>query len=197
MFPPCRRSEFGGLAAAQLSQVEDSRLRRRGRSGAGGRLKCAAPARGCGSSGRGGAVWRAAPIRACSETLWSRRTFLARRPARALARHWRFCWVFGYGAVTGLSFTFGLLAVLLAYLISRVSKIQTTLAMVLAGVMISSLLPPVPPSLNWSPIRTGSASRHHILADGLSGLDKGARCAVCRVADPCGVWFRCGSFVGA
>ena len=45
----------------------------------------------------------------------------------------------GYGAVTGLSFTFGLLAVLLAYLISRVSKIQTTLAMVLAGVMISSL----------------------------------------------------------
>ena len=44
----------------------------------------------------------------------------------------------GYGAVTGLSFTFGLLAVLLAYLISRVSKIQTTLAMVLAGVMISS-----------------------------------------------------------
>ena len=23
----------------------------------------------------------------------SRRTFLARRPARALARHWRFCWV--------------------------------------------------------------------------------------------------------
>ena len=45
----------------------------------------------------------------------------------------------GYGAVTGLSFTFGLLAVLLAYLISRMSKIQTTLAMVLAGVMISSL----------------------------------------------------------
>ena len=45
----------------------------------------------------------------------------------------------GYGPITALSFGFGLLAVLLAYLISRVSKIQPTLAMVLAGVMISSL----------------------------------------------------------
>ena len=45
----------------------------------------------------------------------------------------------GYGMTTTLSFAFGLLAVILAYLISRVSKIQPTLAMVLAGVMISSL----------------------------------------------------------
>ena len=45
----------------------------------------------------------------------------------------------GYAMTTTLSFAFGLLAVILAYLISRVSKIQPTLAMVLAGVMISSL----------------------------------------------------------
>lgn len=45
----------------------------------------------------------------------------------------------GYGMTTTLSFACGLLAVILAYLISRVSKIQPTLAMVLAGVMISSL----------------------------------------------------------
>ena len=45
----------------------------------------------------------------------------------------------GYGAITGLSFCFGLAAVLLAYLVARGSRIQTTLAMVLAGVMISSL----------------------------------------------------------
>lgn len=45
----------------------------------------------------------------------------------------------GYGLTTTLSFAFGLLAVILAYLISRVSRIQPTLAMVLAGVMISSL----------------------------------------------------------
>ena len=45
----------------------------------------------------------------------------------------------GYMAVTVSSFCFGLLAVLLAYLISRASKIQPALAMVLAGVMISSL----------------------------------------------------------
>ena len=44
-----------------------------------------------------------------------------------------------YGLTTTLSFAFGLLAVILAYLISRVSRIQPTLAMVLAGVMISSL----------------------------------------------------------
>ena len=45
----------------------------------------------------------------------------------------------GYGAITAFSFGFGLAAVLLAVLISRGSKIQTTLAMVLSGVMISSL----------------------------------------------------------
>ncbi len=45
----------------------------------------------------------------------------------------------GYMAVTVSSFCFGLLAVLLAYLISRASKIQPALSMVLAGVMISSL----------------------------------------------------------
>lgn len=45
----------------------------------------------------------------------------------------------GYAATTALSFAFGLLAVILAYLVSRVSKMQPALAMVLAGVMISSL----------------------------------------------------------
>ena len=81
----------------------------------------------------------------------------------------------GYGAVTGLSFTFGLLAVLLAYLISRVSKIQTTLAMVLAGVMISSLF-------------TSGTSFIKLVADPTDQLPAITYwlMAVCRVADSCG-----------
>lgn len=46
---------------------------------------------------------------------------------------------FSYTGTTLLSFVFGLSAVLLAYLVSKASRIQTTLAMVLAGVMVSSL----------------------------------------------------------
>ncbi len=46
---------------------------------------------------------------------------------------------FSYTGITLSSFVFGLLAVLLAYLVSKASRIQTTLAMVLAGVMVSSL----------------------------------------------------------
>ena len=45
----------------------------------------------------------------------------------------------GYFAVTVSAFIFGLAAVLLAYFISRISRVETTLAMVLAGMMISSL----------------------------------------------------------
>lgn len=44
-----------------------------------------------------------------------------------------------YFATTLSSFAFGLAAVLLAYAVSRASKIQTTLAMVLSGMMISAL----------------------------------------------------------
>ena len=44
-----------------------------------------------------------------------------------------------YFAVTCSAFLFGLLAVLLAYLISRRSRMDITLSMVLAGMMISSL----------------------------------------------------------
>ena len=44
-----------------------------------------------------------------------------------------------YFAVTCSAFLFGLLAVLLAYLISRRSRMDMTLSMVLAGMMISSL----------------------------------------------------------
>ena len=44
-----------------------------------------------------------------------------------------------YFAVTCSAFFFGLAAVLLAYLISRRSRMDTTLSMVLAGMMISSL----------------------------------------------------------
>lgn len=46
---------------------------------------------------------------------------------------------FSYTGITVFSFVFGLSAVLLAYLVSKTSRIQTTLAMVLAGVMVSSL----------------------------------------------------------
>lgn len=46
---------------------------------------------------------------------------------------------FSYTGITISSFAFGLAAVMLAYMVSRASRIQTTLALVLAGVMISSL----------------------------------------------------------
>ncbi len=45
----------------------------------------------------------------------------------------------GYFGITCSAFLFGLLAVLLAYLIGRVSRMDQTLSMVLAGMMISSL----------------------------------------------------------
>ena len=45
----------------------------------------------------------------------------------------------GYFTVTLAAFVCGLAAVMLAYFISRVSRVETTLAMVLAGMMISSL----------------------------------------------------------
>ncbi len=46
---------------------------------------------------------------------------------------------FEYVGITISAFTFGISAVLLAYLISRVSRMEGTLAMVLAGMIISSL----------------------------------------------------------
>ena len=45
----------------------------------------------------------------------------------------------GYWGITLTAFCFGLAAVLLAYLVSRFSRLNATLALVLAGVMISSL----------------------------------------------------------
>ena len=44
-----------------------------------------------------------------------------------------------YSGITTLSFVFGMAAVLIAWLVSKSSRIQTTIAMVLAGVMVSSL----------------------------------------------------------
>ncbi|MCD7947574.1 MAG: iron ABC transporter permease [Oscillospiraceae bacterium] len=44
-----------------------------------------------------------------------------------------------YVGITVLSFCCGLLAVFLAYIVSRVSRINTILSMVLAGIMVSSL----------------------------------------------------------
>jgi iron complex transport system permease protein len=46
---------------------------------------------------------------------------------------------FNYVGITIASFCFGLTAVLLAYLISRASRLNATLSMVLAGIMVSSL----------------------------------------------------------
>lgn len=46
---------------------------------------------------------------------------------------------FGYMGISVSAFLFGLAAVMLAYGISKVSKINATLAMILAGMMISSL----------------------------------------------------------
>ena len=46
---------------------------------------------------------------------------------------------FGYVGITAASFGFGLAAVFLAYLVSRVSRLSETLALVLAGIMVSSL----------------------------------------------------------
>ena len=46
---------------------------------------------------------------------------------------------FSYFGITVTAFLFGLAAVLLAYLVSRFSKLNATLALVLGGVMISSL----------------------------------------------------------
>ena len=45
----------------------------------------------------------------------------------------------GYWGITLTAFCFGLAAVLLAYLLSRFSRLNTTLSLVLAGIMISSL----------------------------------------------------------
>ena len=45
----------------------------------------------------------------------------------------------GYFAITGASFIMGLAAVLLAYVVSRFSKTNATLAMILGGMVISSL----------------------------------------------------------
>ena len=46
---------------------------------------------------------------------------------------------FGYFGITISAFLFGITAVLLAYFISRVSRMEGTLAMILAGMIISSL----------------------------------------------------------
>ena len=46
---------------------------------------------------------------------------------------------FGYGGIVISSFGFGLGAVFLAYAISRASRLNTTLSMVLAGIMVSSV----------------------------------------------------------
>lgn len=46
---------------------------------------------------------------------------------------------FSYSGITTMSFVFGMAAVLVAWLVSKSSRIQTTIAMVLAGVMVSSL----------------------------------------------------------
>lgn len=46
---------------------------------------------------------------------------------------------FGYFGITVSAFCFGLAAVLLAYAVSRMSRLERTLSMVLAGVMIGSL----------------------------------------------------------
>ena len=45
----------------------------------------------------------------------------------------------GYAVTTAISFLFGLIAVGLTYLVGRLSRIRSPLAMVLAGVMVSSL----------------------------------------------------------
>ncbi len=45
----------------------------------------------------------------------------------------------GYVGIMVCAFSFGLLAVFLAYLVSRMSRLESTLSMVLSGVMISSL----------------------------------------------------------
>lgn len=45
----------------------------------------------------------------------------------------------GYAVVTASSFSFGLAAVALTYLVGRLSRIRSNLAMVLAGVMVGSL----------------------------------------------------------
>ena len=46
---------------------------------------------------------------------------------------------FSYGGIVISSFAFGLGAVFLAYAISRASRLDTTLSMVLAGIMVSSV----------------------------------------------------------
>ena len=46
---------------------------------------------------------------------------------------------FNYLGITIMSFAFGLCAVFLAYAISKASRLNTTLSMVLAGIMVSSL----------------------------------------------------------
>ena len=46
---------------------------------------------------------------------------------------------FGYSGIVASSFSFGLGAVFLAYAISRASKLNSTLSMVLAGIMVSSV----------------------------------------------------------
>jgi iron complex transport system permease protein len=46
---------------------------------------------------------------------------------------------FNYLGITIMSFTFGICAVFLAYAISKASRLNTTLSLVLAGIMVSSL----------------------------------------------------------
>ena len=120
-FPLADAQDFGGLAAAHAQPWKTRAYADVAGQSAGGRSERAAPYQG---------MFRNPMV---SPDLLGASTGAGFGAALALLLG------LGYGAVTGLSFTFGLLAVLLAYLISRVSKIQTTLAMVLAGVMISSL----------------------------------------------------------
>ena len=61
-----------------------------------------------------------------------------------------------YAVITAGSFLFGLAAVGLTYLVGRLSRMRSNLAMVLAGVMSGRCFPPEPPLLNWSPTRTSS-----------------------------------------
>ncbi len=84
-----------------------------------------------------------------------------------------------YAVITAGSFLFGLAAVGLTYLVGRLSRMRSNLAMVLAGVMVGSLFSAGTSFIKLVADTNEPAARHHLLADGRTDRCAAGRSAFC------------------
>lgn len=99
----------------------------------------------------------------------------------------------GYFGISLAAFCFGLLAVAAAWLVSRLSRSDPTVALILAGMMISSLFPPGRPLSSWWRIPSSSCPPSPIGSWAASAPSRSRTCAFwcCRWRWDCCRCFSC------